>query len=367
MVRNSGYAAALAVTGLAVLSSGAIANDKPAKAPATAIIEQKGNWYIWADGAGHSINLPSISLGYHLAPLGGLTPDLGSRFTDNSSISGPGFSGAIGHIFPGTGNTRLELGGSYIQADAAQTSSTAPLSTLDNVVQVQLNLNGFIRPGGVFGCGLAPGCHTNQTLHADYQAWQINGKLAHDFAAGPVTLTPSVVVFGGHARTRYAFGQQLRTDSLPTGADYSANIDIGWTDWGGKIGMDATIPLMPSLAFGLGGQVGTAHRQASLSGSDSYFGFATGTVLSASSVSTDRSTAPLLANAEARLILTPSPTVTIKGFAGLNYDSRVPGMSSPGCASGVCTVGTTGTPAGIKFESETSWYAGGGLIFKFGS
>lgn len=356
----------MTVAGLAAFSSGALANDKPMNTPAAAIVEQKGNWYVWADGARHSINLPSISLGYHTAPIGPAT-DLGARFSDNSSISGPGFSGAIGYMLPGPGNTRLEFGGSYIQADAGQSSSTHPLSTADGIAHVQLNLNGFVRPGGVIACGLLPGCHTLQTLHTSHDAWQINGKLAHDLAAGPFVITPSIVVFGGHAKTHYAFSQQLRTDSIPTSADYTANVDLGWTDWGGKVGLDATIPLMTSLALGLSGQIGTAHRQASLSASDSYFVFSTGTVVSASSVSTDRSTAPLLANAEARLILTPSPTVTIKGFVGLNYDSRVPGMSSPACAGNVCTAGSTGTAAGIKFESETSWYAGGGLVFKFGS
>lgn len=55
--------------------------------------------------------------------------------------------------------------------------------------------------------------------------------------------------------------------------------------------------------------------------------------------------------------------VIVRGFVGLNYDSSVPGVQAP--ARNVAFTGSSVPPASIRFEHETSYYAGGGLVVKF--
>ena len=71
-------------------------------------------------------------------------------------------------------------------------------------------------------------------------------------------------------------------------------------------------------------------------------------------------TTPFLANAEASLTAKP----IVRAFAGLNYDSRVPGIS-PTRFTGPPGSPTSTTPAGINFSGLTSYDAGGGVIVKF--
>jgi hypothetical protein len=68
---------------------------------------------------------------------------------------------------------------------------------------------------------------------------------------------------------------------------------------------------------------------------------------------------------EASVTGRPSSTTTIRGFVGANYDSRVPGIASPALSGNLLGV-FFATPAAIKFEHTTSWYAGGGLTVKLG-
>ena len=149
--------------------------------------------------------------------------------------------------------------------------------------------------------------------------------------------------------------------------DYSAATALRWTDWGARLGLDGRIDLASWLAFGLGGTAGFAGRDASLAGNDTCLPascdfFAVG---ASSSVTTSASTTPFLANAEARVFITPMSNIALKGFVGLNYDSKVPGIQKPSL-TGPASAPTSATPAGIKFERETSWYAGGGLVVRFG-
>jgi hypothetical protein len=84
-----------------------------------------------------------------------------------------------------------------------------------------------------------------------------------------------------------------------------------------------------------------------------------------SSYSTDSRRAAVLANAEVSLAYRLMPAATIRGFAGLKYDSSVPGISSPSYG-GDLAVATPRNAAGIFYTPETSYYAGGGVIVKFG-
>jgi hypothetical protein len=54
----------------------------------------------------------------------------------------------------------------------------------------------------------------------------------------------------------------------------------------------------------------------------------------------------------------------LKAFGGLNFDSNVPGISAA-TYTGSANAPTATTPAGIKFSSETSYYAGGRLTIGF--
>jgi hypothetical protein len=53
------------------------------------------------------------------------------------------------------------------------------------------------------------------------------------------------------------------------------------------------------------------------------------------------------------------PGIAFKAFAGLNYDSAVPGVAAPSFTNAALLQNRNA--AGIKFESETSRYAGIGL------
>jgi len=56
--------------------------------------------------------------------------------------------------------------------------------------------------------------------------------------------------------------------------------------------------------------------------------------------------------------------VTLRAFAGLDYDSRVPGISSP-TFTPPNLITTVGTPAGIRYASEVSYFVGGGVSVRF--
>ena len=55
--------------------------------------------------------------------------------------------------------------------------------------------------------------------------------------------------------------------------------------------------------------------------------------------------------------------MTLRGFAGLNYDDAVPGLASPAYTGSLAA--TSPVPAGITYAHETSYYAGGGAMVKF--
>jgi hypothetical protein len=214
---------------------------------------------------------------------------------------------------------------------------------------------------GLASGGCVPPCALTANLSTDYRAWRANLKGATEFKSGVLTLTPSLILFGGQTRADQDFREVLHTFGL-----YSADVSLRWTDWGAMIGLDGQVEVTRMLAFGLGGHVGAAIRDVSLSARDAslYFGFSNP---AASSVRTNDDTTALLANAEARVTVKPSSSMEIKAFGGVNYDSRVPAIAAPNVATVILTgSGRRGSPAGIKFDGESSWYAGGGLTVRFG-
>jgi hypothetical protein len=353
-------------------SVGAGAADLPAapvyKAPPAAAVATVGGMYFWIDGSAQSVRLPSLMLGAHSSDVTGISEFGPSDPYGTQHASGHGIAGAVGFILPyGTlpaafgSDARIELGGSYVHATASQSSGFGP--SPNNYAFVQLTgQNGF-----VVGCG-GIGCSTTSTESTTYDAWLASLKGASDYKFGILTLTPSLQAFGGSARSDESFFQQV---GVPGSAfpieTYSASVPLRWIDVGAKFGVDARVDLTPAVAVGVGGTVGAAWRDASVTASDTLVtvsGPFTGLVL-ASQISPSASTTPFLANAEARLTVKPTRAIELRGFVGANYDSAVPGLASP-TNPGPTFAANPGTPATIKFVQETSYYVGGGIKVSFG-
>jgi hypothetical protein len=352
--------AASAVTSASLVE----AADIPLKAPPKAVVQNYGGYYIWVDGSYQVINLPTYDLGARrIAPVGtGFDTGIAVQSYDPRA-TGAGVAGAIGFFLPPGmlsmlgSNARIELGASYV--DASQTQAAGPDSPRLALFPIGGGTN-------LFGCG-AGVCSLSSRLGTDYQAWQINAKAAGDIRMGAVTWTPSITAFGGEARNNQEFSQSLVGPGFV--GSYTAATSVRWTDWGAKAGLDAKADLSPVIAVGLGGMVGFAGRTAALSGSDDCIrlngpGGCTGFAdTNHSAVAASTTAIPLLANAEARVFVTPWRNFALKGFVGLNYDSRMPGIQK-GTWVGDSGGGTVATPASIRFESLTSWYTGGGLTVK---
>jgi hypothetical protein len=337
----------------------AFAADMSVKAPRGAVSQMSSSgFYLWVDGSYQSVSLPDYAAGLIRADFGTGTP-IGPLDRFKVRLDGFGVSGAAGYVFrDGTfapfwgSNVRLEIGGSYIDADARQNAS----GSFDAVAYQMLS--GFLNSG--LAC-IGPCSYATQ-LDTDYRQTHITLKAASDFRQPGLTLSPSLEIFGGGSRTN----QTLTTMQTLIGATsplYQAQTVLKWQDWGARLGLDGTVDLSSWLAFGLGGKIGFAIRDVDFSGSDLITnGF--GIVSATSTISRNADTTALIANAEARLTARLAPQFTIRTFAGLTYDSRVPGIA-PASYSGSYAPPRMANPAGIAFSGETSYYAGGGLTIAF--
>lgn len=352
-------AAALA----AMVGTSAFAADMPFKAPP--IAGASGNWYFWIDGMYENVRLPSYALGYH--GFGDTSfVDFGPAQSFNQTLNGGGLRGALGYTMPGSG-IRFEIGGSYVSAKG----SSSQTSTLANDAAPVL-LNGANPGSAIVGALLCAGvqgftCTAAGTVSSDYDAWQINAKVAVDRKFGAATISPSLTVFGGNTHNdqnlSQTFQQFLGGAPFSNMGTYSASTALRWTDAGARAGLDFSVPVTDALTFALGGWVGGASRTVSFSGSD-VSRFSSPIFNGTSTVSAGDSKGVLLANAEIGLAYAFNPIVTLRGFGGVNYDGSVPGVASP---SIVINVGgpTLRTPAGIAYAAEASYYAGGGLQVRF--
>ena len=137
---------------------------------------------------------------------------------------------------------------------------------------------------------------------------------------------------------------------------------LKWDDIGVRGGLDVSVPVTNWLTVGVGGYLGLAQRHTSLTGNDvNVSSLALFNGASAIAVSSD--TTAFVANLEGGLNITPMRNVTLRGFAGVNFDNRVPGISPAAFGGGL--LAPTARPAGITFVSESNVYAGGGLIVRF--
>lgn len=332
----------------------------PIKAPPKAVMSSTSGLYLWADGSYQSINLPTFALGWRTTVF----PSVSYTNYANSfdpRPTGYGISGGIGYVFQNNiwpswmgRDVRFEIGGSYVQANDRQ-SGTGP-SVLEHASQA---VNGATS-GNVLCAAL---CFSSAQLQTDYDSWRINGKIAGDHHVLGMTVTPSMALFGGRTNVDQRLSQSLINTALGPLAnqDYVASSALHWTEWGAKVGLDTTVPLgNGGLALGLGGNIGLAHRNVSLSASNQ----AAQAALPASTLNAEANKGAFLANAETSLIYRPNQAVSFRAFVGLNYDSDVPGIEGP-VPPATFIAGVQATPASIKYESETSYYAGGGLTVKF--
>ena len=336
------------------------------KAPAASV--SASGYHVWIDGMYDRMRLPAYALGLHgVAQVGGDLPDLGTVQSFDPRLNGGGVRGAIGYHWPNS-TIGLEIGGSYVGAYQSLSENT---STTTNFISSAF-LNGSLAGFSGFTCRTTFRCTTAGTLNTRYDAWQVNGKITTEWTFGSATLTPSATLFGGQARVHQTLSQDFTQLTVPAGTvqnsgAYAADTSLRWTDIGVRFGLDANAALTKDLAIGIGGWIGFANRHISLSGSDSSSSQPTTIYNGGSSVAASDRRGVLLANAEIKLAYGIAPMATLRGFAGLNYDGSVPGITTPsfsGVNAGISQ--TTAIPADIGYSHQTSYYAGGGLTVVFG-
>jgi hypothetical protein len=332
------------------------AADMPVKAPRGAPIGYSNGVYVWADGSYQSMSLPHVNLG--LSQMTTPLQTFGQQFASfDPRADGYGVRGGIGYIFrDGTfpralgSNARIELNASYVRL----TDSQSAISTLPGTLLFQ-HVDGRISFfGGCITCTVA------SSLNSLYDTWYVNLKGASDFRTGNVTLTPSIIVFGGRGRNNQDFLQTAGPPFAPPFNNYQIDSRLSWTDWGARAGLDMTVDITPTVAFGLGGNIGFASRRVSLSATEPQ-------VLSAlaDSFATSATVTPFLANAEASVSYKPWAMTTVKVFGGLDYDSKVPGTLAPTWFSPAFGFVSALSPMAIAYAHETRWYVGGGVAMKF--
>lgn len=345
--------ATVAVIGFASVASAA---DMPVKAPA-AVVSESG-YYFWLDGMYNRVRLPTYNLGFRNTTPGPFN-DTGPVQSYDPRLNAGGVRGAFGYVMPGT-STKFELGGSYVGGNGSGSQSTTSSSSYVTV----LFLNGSGQ-NNAFGCNGVSVCSTVGNLSTSFSAWQINGKVSNDWKYGSVTVTPSLAVFGGNTRVGQSFSQLFSQPFFSNTGTYSVSTTERWTDIGARVGVDINAPVTTALTVGIGGWVGGANRRTSLSGNDAGTDTVGGAVFGgASTLSIGDSKSVFLANVEAGLAYKVTSAVTLRGFAGLNYDGGVPGIASPSF-TGDISAPTSRTAASINYAHETSYYAGGGVAVKW--
>jgi hypothetical protein len=347
---------ALAAIG-ALCTGSAMAADIPLKAPPP---PAQGSFYLRLDDYYDVVRLPTYSLGAALSTtptaFGGLYNGQVNQFDPHTN--GNGFRGALGYVIPNS-DLRAELVGSYAKTTATQSAATTVQS--ENVIL----LNGFVDQSG--GNAIA-GIPVNSTLSTTYISWAIGGKVLKDIKAERVTWSPFIEVFGGNSHERQGLSQTLFNQPPPGNPSpalsvYAASTDLGWTDVGAKVGVSTKFDVSPQFSLGLVGSLAIADRMAHLDGSDSFTFVAVGR----STVSFGTSTGVFLAHGEANATYWFMPALAIRGFVGVNFDSRVPGLVAPTYAGLLTGTGfaVPTTRVGITYAGESSYYAGGGVALKF--
>jgi hypothetical protein len=310
----------------------------------------EGGVYVWTDGMYDRVHLPTYGLGLRGQGPAAPFPDLGAVQNFDPRLNAGGVRGAIGYAVPGSG-FRLEFGGSYIAGSGSLSQNAV---TNNALVGISLNAN--------VAFGLACPCAVTGTQNTNYDAWQVNGKAAYDVKYGSFTVTPSAAVFGGNSHADEALTQAVAQIAGGATGAYGASTSLRWTDVGARFGLDTKFAVTDMLTVGVGGWVGAAGRSTSLTGTDT-ISSSLGGPAPTTPISANDATAVFLANAEAGFAHKLTANVTFRGFVGVNYDDKVPGVPGPSFGSIVARVPLQ---AGIYYAHETDYYAGLGLLAKFG-
>jgi hypothetical protein len=356
----------LLATVFSALASAAFAADVPApvyKAPPPTV--SAGGFYMSLDGSWQRVDLPDYALGHHLLTSPALN-DAGA-LPIRQRFDGYLVRGSVGYFLPTTNtvfgsNTRLELGGLYGHASGTANGTVASNGPAGGVISQRLD--GTASTAGLV-CSAGQVCTINGSAATNYSNWQVHGRAAGDYHLGAVWFTPSLAVFGGEGRNNQSTNSVLSLSNLVLPgrvSTYSASTALRWNDVGARAGLDMKVDVTPWAAVGVGGWAGFASRRASLSGSDVYVDNILGFFNGASTISgVGASTTALVANAEAGIAVKPLPALMLRGFVGVNYDSAVAGVRGPSISgfNGITI------PAGISFNNQTSYYAGGGLTWAF--
>ena len=328
----------------------------PTKAPVAE--PQPGGFYSWIDGAYESIKMPTYGLGFRLIPAGSTD---GQAASFDQRIGGYGISGGVGYFLPRGmflsnfgNNARLEFGGSYVDASASQAASISGPGTTNASLP---NLAGATLIATACGAG----CTSTSNLKTSYSSWRASGAFLTDYRVNGITLTPSLRIFGGQSRNNQTLSNRATFAGSANFAQYDVSTKLDWTDWGGRVGLSGSAPVTDRMTFSIGGNIGLAARNVSLNGSDTSFLSLFPATINASAISLHQTTTPFLANAETSLAFKLAPNWLLRTFAGVDYDSKVPGIAAPGVVLG----GGNSTPAGLNSQSLASYYVGGGLTAKF--
>src|SRR5262249_35824506 len=225
--------------------------------------------------------------------------------------TGVGISGGVGYILPPGSfalgrNARIEAEAQYVSARSTDTAGGPVL------VNVGAQLANGQLAGGVGCAASVPPCATAGTLTSDYSAWRFGLRGGSGFMFGPLTLTPSIGLFGGTARTDQDFRQTLFTAIVQLGS-YAASSGLDWTDFGVKAGLRARFDVTNTISVGASGSIAAAQRDVSLSIADSYV---TGAGTFVSTVRVGDSASPVLTNAEVSADWRPMPLWTGRAFVG---------------------------------------------------
>jgi hypothetical protein len=334
---------------------------------AEATSASSGGFYVRAEGSYQSLDLPTVDLGQGrlilLGPRGILANNAngGPIATFKPTVTGYGTEGAFGYVLrDGTlspvwgSHVRLEAGGSYVNADQSQSQSTI---LFPDTLSFQ-HVNGA--QNFILICNNDP-CLTTTTLRSHYEAWQADIKAASDFPAGPLTVTPSLAIFGGEGRNDQTLAQATSFvgRALQLTLDETAS-EKGSDLFGTRVGLKGKLDVTPWLAVGLGGDFGFAARHISLVAYDNSL------ASRPARFATTNDVTAFLAGAEASLIAKPLSNVAIKLFGGVTYDDHVPGIAAQNYPGAFFSNPQGGTPVSIRSSAEMGYYAGLGVVVHFG-
>jgi len=344
-----------------------LADDRPQLAAVGDTSAAAGPFYARAGASYQSMDLPSVDLGQKrlgFAVVGGLAVNSngGPIATFNPVASGYGVDGAFGYFLPPGvvsptfgARPRVEFYASYIRATDNQSSATTLLPGTSSFQHVNGVLSFFLI------CGADP-CPTTSSLQSKYEAWHVGTKASSDFAMGPLTLTPSLAIFGGEARNQQQLFQSTSFVTVVANPVtlFETASETATDRFGSRIGLNGKYDVMSWLALGLGGNLGLAARNIRLHAYDN-----SSSAGGKDTFTAGKNVADFTAGAEASVIARAGANISFKLFGGFTYDNNVPGITAQNY-TGVLFNNNPVTPVGIKTEGEIGYYAGLAMTIKFG-